>query len=723
MILRRASPSRVALSQFRNNTAALPRGLLTESSRPLLREVAAVLSRSTIPQDHNVLRNLLRIIAKLEAVDVAAYAATTLDQLYDSEDPATTLRFLSVASKMPELRDALSSLWHRLLEHAAEQRNEYIIPIILKDMEKAGVSLDSRTPKVIISALFRGPSHSSTPWTPPSYATMKHIINLLAPANLPYDPDVADIIVDGYTRSGTKDVATLVESLYISSASHIHNAVAAERMHELISGQIAAGHRSAAVRLARRFLELGLPPSDELLLAAMGTNLSAANLRSWRNVLGYRGGSDVSVKVLAGLIEDGNHDKVMAFYSQEIRDGTHSDEMLYLVLKFVLSSGIQKPPQGAIDQALKLYRDHISRCRRSSVASETTQTLPSSNGSAASCPLEPPGSRIYQLLLRVLTSGAHPALHLQAAVSLVEDMHEFGVRIDPQSTASVLVLLMRSSSTPVEAMKIYRYMGTPAHKGDPPVLNEEGYAAVLDAFCHLENWPNGIPSVRLYFQIVSDMRQQGVPVTPKIFTVIIRQLADLATTASAAVAENARAGDNLNVPALEVRESIARTLKHVHNQLTVNTEFTPDTPLWNQLMDAYQRAGCFEEALRIWHKLFALGQMTHASVSIIIDACAFNRAYDVAVRIFTTLTDIGFSLNLRNWNTFLECLCRSDRLDEAMKVLCLEMNGRDDGIAPDEESVRILMKFAAMKNQETEVRSKVRRFLPKLYWSLPEDLR
>ncbi|TFK94368.1 hypothetical protein K466DRAFT_353361 [Polyporus arcularius HHB13444] len=719
-------PPRIALSRFRKNTAALPRGLLVEeSSRTLLRQVVAALSRSTHSQDSKALRNFLRTVAELEAVDVAAYVATTLDQLYDSEDATTAEKFMSVASKMPELQgmDALSSLWDRLLDHAAGQRNEYIIPIILKDMQNSGVRLEGRTAKVIISALFRGPSHPSTPWKPPSFATMKHIINLLAPAKLPYDPDVADIIVGGYTRSGQKDLATLVESLYISSVSHIHNAVAAERLHEMISGQVAAGHRTAAVRLARRCLELGLPPSDEMLLAAMGTNLSAATLREWRNILGYRGSSEVSAKVLSHLIESGDQDKVVSFYSQEFRDGIPSDEMLYLILKFFLSSGIRKPSDLAIDQALRFYRDYVSRYRDSSAGTETAQTVPSLDDSAASGHLKPPGSRIYQLLLRVLTSSAHPALHLHVAVSLVEDMHEFGIRIDPQSTASVLVLLMRSSPTPVEAMKIYRFMGSPAHKGDPPVLNEEGYAAVLDTFCHLENWPNGIPSVRQYFQIVSDMRQYGVPVTSKIFTVIIRQLADLATAASAAAATDAARDGGDHVAALEVRESIARTLKHVHNQLTVNTEFTPDTPLWNQLMDAYQRAGCFTEALRIWHKLFALGQFTHASISIIIDACAFHRAYDVAVRIFTALTEIGYGMNLRNWNTFLECLCRLDRLDEAMKVLCLEMNGRDDGIAPDEDSVRILIKFAAMKNQETEVRSKVKRFLPKLYWSLPEDLR
>ena len=80
-------------------------------------------------------------------------------------------------------------------------------------------------------------------------------------------------------------------------------------------------------------------------------------------------------------------------------------------------------------------------------------------------------------------------------------------------------------------------------------------------------------------------------------------------------------------------------------------------------------------------------------------------------------------MGLEEWNTFLTRLCQVGQIDEAMKVLCLEMAGRQDGVEPDEESVRILFKYAQKTNQETEVRSKVKRFLPKLYHSLPDDLR
>ncbi|RPD55912.1 hypothetical protein L227DRAFT_656681 [Lentinus tigrinus ALCF2SS1-6] len=722
-VLQSPSAPPAALSRFKRNTIDLPRGsLLGESSTILLRDVAATLARSTNPPDRTQLRSLLRTIAELEAVDITRYVATTLDQLLESEDINTAMKFVSTVSRMAELRsmDPLS-LWHRLLEHAAERRNEYIIPFIFKNMKEFGVQVESRTVKAIISALFREPPPHSSP--PPSYSTMKHIINLLAPAALPYDPEVAAIIVDGYTQCGQKVLADLVESSYASSVSvsNIHMDVSVERMHELIFVQAEAGHRSAVVRLVRRFLEVGLQPSDETLLAAMGTNLTPWNLRDWRKILGYRGSADVSAKVFADVIEDGDRDAIVGFYSQELLDGIHSNEMLHLLLKSFLSSGIRRPSDDAIAEALRFYNDYVARCRVPSPATETAQTIsPSSDESTTPVPFEPPSSKTYQLLLRVLTSSVRPALHLHTAVSLVEDMHELNVRIDPQSTASVLVLLMRSSPTPVEAMQMYRFISTPAHTSDAPVLDEEGYAAVLHTFCNLKNWSNGIPSVRQYFEIVADMRRQGIPITPKIYTVILRQLADLATAASAA---SDRRRDSDNIAALEVRKSIAKTLKLVHNQLTVNTEFTPDTPLWNQLMDAYQRAGCFTEALSIWHKQFALGQFNHASVSIIVDACAYHQAYDVAVRIYTALNDIGFGMNTRNWNTFLECLCRLDKLDEAMKVLCLEMNGRDDGVAPDEESVRILMKFAARKNQEAEVRSRVKRFLPKLYWSLPNDLR
>ncbi|KAI0654236.1 hypothetical protein C8Q70DRAFT_926158 [Cubamyces menziesii] len=363
--------------------------------------------------------------------------------------------------------------------------------------------------------------------------------------------------------------------------------------------------------------------------------------------------------------------------------------MLHYTLRSLLTSfGLQKPTEQAIEAALELYQDFIdSKSRQVQDPHPTPAT--------------------YQLLLRALTTSNNTTKYLPATVSVIEAMSRFGIALNYQTATSTLILLMRVSPSPEEAFRMYTLVGRPKPDSTEPVLDEDGYAAILHTFCTLPTWPDGIPSAALYFEIIADMRKYDVPIGPKVYTVLLAQLGKLATTANAS-------NDTAQC------EAIAKMITRIHNHLTVNSSFTPDTALYNQLMDSYQRAGHFTEACRIWQLLYASSQFNNASVSIILDGCAYAQAYDMAVRVYDMLNEAGYPLNVKNWNTYVECLCRLGRLDEAMKVVCLEMPRGRDGVEPDKESVRILMKFAAKMNQAAEVRNRIKRFLPTLYASVPD---
>ncbi|KAI0639593.1 hypothetical protein C8Q77DRAFT_1214105 [Trametes polyzona] len=380
----------------------------------------------------------------------------------------------------------------------------------------------------------------------------------------------------------------------------------------------------------------------------------------------------------------------LEIYTYARSTGQLTGKMLHFAVKPLLTAhGLLKPSVRVIDKALELYRDFVSGLEPLREPS----------------PYPIPGT--YQLFLRALTAVDNIPKYLPIAASLLEDMRKFRLHLDPQTASSFLILLMNTSRTPEEALSMYRLIARPDDPSKWVYFNEEAYVATLDAFCKLPTWPDGIPSVQLYFGIIADMRKRGLPLGPKVYTIILGQMARLATAATEVDNSSARA-------------AIAQAIAAVHNHLTVNPSFTPDTALWNQLMDAYQRAGCFPEAFRIWQTLFASGTFNAASVSVVLDACAFARAYDSAVRVYGALSAVGFPMNVKNWNTYLECLCRLGRLDEAMKVLCLEMTGRED-VEPDKESARILLKFAINANREGEVRTRLRRFLPKLYYSLNSE--
>ncbi|KAI0756823.1 hypothetical protein C8Q80DRAFT_1130683 [Daedaleopsis nitida] len=676
----------------------------------LLEEVLLSLCPSTRVEDPEPFRSTLRLAVKPLREDVIAYALKIFNRLLGRRPTTHALSWLWAIACMEEFRsvDTLPH-WHRLLETAANRREKHLISKCWKRIAEVTVGPTAETVKTVISALFR-PSSRTRDSIPP-FDFIQDIIGLVAKYHLSYDPSIAQTIRDAYSLAGSQEVAHRVEQMYTEAASKSKGTLTRQQMHSLLSTRVMAGNDKAAIRLIRELVPLGLEPEEETLSVLIRRNPTPANLKYWREVIGVRGTARVSVRVMEGLLDERSKE-VVPFYLSELCDGTvPSPHMLHVAIQSLISTGLKIPSEQSVDQALTLYREYTSQC----VAPPDTQDAPEAITVPEQAVVEPPLQKTYQLLLRLLTSQAHVVKRLPDAVSLVEDMQRFHVRVDRHLTVSVIVILMRSSSTPSEAFRLYRLLAQPiAHKPqgkeDDISFNEESYTAILHAFCTLESWPNGIPSARQYFEVVADMRKQGLRVTTKAYTIIIGQLARLVTNLSADDPDS-----------VETRAMIARTLARVHNHLNVNSEFTPDPPLWNQLMDAYQRAGCFPEACRIWQKLFSSQMFNHASVSIIIDACAFNEAYDMAVRIYMTLVEQKFPINIRNWNTFLECLCRLGKLDEAMKVLCLEMTGRDDGIEPDLQSVRILLKFAAKTNQEMEVRSRVKRFLPKLYYSLPKD--
>ncbi|KAI1789822.1 hypothetical protein LXA43DRAFT_1062622 [Ganoderma leucocontextum] len=680
--------------------------MLRGSSKELLEQALLHLCQSSSPHDHTVVRDGLFMVAQLLEVGVQEYAIDVFSRLVDKGNANVALDWLWVTGRKDEIGIGYAldlPHWHRLLEVAAFKRNEYLLANALKKMKLLGVVPTTETGYLIVTAIFRSVSpHTTRPL--PSYGMMKHTINLFHVTGIPYDRSTARIIREGYTKAGEEDSGQRVELLYTSTLAEPGSRLTEARMNgSLASAAFGGTRRQVLLRQLRRYQDLGLEPSEDTLFAVLGNDAMIDDYEYWKKTLSVSGGSRAAAKVMENVLGAGGPpSRIVEFYKLEWTRGYRvSSDMLHFAIQALLSSNLASPSQRALEAALALYRDFVNR-----------DVAPSSSGNDPAVG-EYPQSRTYQVLLRTLTRG-HGAKFLPVAATLVDDMRRFRINLDPQTTASVIVLIMRACPTPEDAFESYRLLGQPPDQYDTPNLNEEGYNALLGEFCKLETWPQGIPSTKHFFQIVADMRRHGLEPNHKVYTIIIGRLAVLATTAASAPPTPENSDD--------LRRQIAKTIARVHNHLTLNASFTPDVALWNQLMDAYQRAGCFTEACRIWEKLFASRTIDGASVSIIIDACAFNRAYDVAVRVFTGLLESEYPLNVRNWNTFLECLCRLDRIDEAMKVLCLEMSGREDGVAPDKESVRILLKFVTKHKQEAEVRSKLKRFLPKLYYSLQSEM-
>jgi len=239
-------------------------------------------------------------------------------------------------------------------------------------------------------------------------------------------------------------------------------------------------------------------------------------------------------------------------------------------------------------------------------------------------------------------------------------------------------------------------------------LDERGFAAVLQAYCRLSfKGDLQVPLITQYFSIVNDMRVQKVPITVKVYTIILHQIGIMA--------KNSRYD-------YQVIERLVATTRRVHDFLSLDASISPDAALWNQLMSTYSRLGCFGDACRVWEMMYLTGRYDQITISIILDACGFAGDLQIAYSIRKKLSKAGFVFDLRNWNTWLECLCRLGKFDDAIHVVSSEMG--NDGMKPDVESVSIIVKFARRASRSQELLSRLQNVLPVDLWQrLPAEIR
>ncbi|KAI0830495.1 hypothetical protein BC628DRAFT_1500370 [Trametes gibbosa] len=696
------------LSTFRDTgTEALP----TDLHR--LQAALALLAQHGRHEDSTILSEAAKHMAELVGVMPDKFGEDFYLRLLAECHLDAAFEWLSRSAEVKDVAYASDlSFWHRLLRPVALSRNYKRIAQILRRMKERDISGTQTTSFVIFSALFLPTSNAGDP---PHLQDVKFLIKTFVSCELPYHPATLRTITSGYTRAGMDDEAGDAEMFYILKLGR-PGLVHEDRMNRMLADLAKRESRDIVARVYQRLVSVGLNPSYVTFKAVLGISDRLGDLKFWETVLGIKASPYIIADVMERRAKANKPTLDLYNYALSASIPITSRSLRYTVRLLLTSCGLEKPSEKITIRALELYNDFLVRWGHTKDNTQSDQQDPHTRQESAvaedqfkSTGVQEkhryPDVTTYQLLLRAVTSAKNALKYLPVAVSLVEDMRRFQVELDSQTASSVVILLMESSPSPEEAFQMYRAVVQPDNKNRQMILNEEGYVAIIDAFSKLPTWSDRAPSVHLYLEILSDMRKHSIALGPKTYTLVIAQLARLATKVSAE--------DDM-----AARETVAKAIARIHNHLNLNPSFTPDTALWNQLMDAYQRAGCFAEACRIWQMLFTSARFNRASVSVILDACAYAQAYDMAVRVYGALNEVEFPMNVKNWNTYLECLCRLGRLDEAMKVLCLEMTGRTDGVEPDKESARILLKFAMGENREGEVRSRLKRFLPKLYHSL-----
>ncbi|CAO0803046.1 unnamed protein product [Mucor circinelloides] len=151
-------------------------------------------------------------------------------------------------------------------------------------------------------------------------------------------------------------------------------------------------------------------------------------------------------------------------------------------------------------------------------------------------------------------------------------------------------------------------------------------------------------------------------------------------------------------------------LDQVHKLIKVDLYLDPDIAIYNAMMDAYNRTGNGEKVLDIWQTLsmaaseYAQVTPDQTTVSIVFDSCGHNGYIQQAQSIWSFLKRTQFNLNTNNYNSYIECLCRSrgrQGWDAAKAIVEQDMSipGKPQYGKPvlDEKTVNTLMSFARKK--------------------------
>lgn len=656
--------------------------------RTILIKTLDALSASAKPEDLRLVDRIL--VAMHNAWDMPVgpdIHNIILQNLLQHGQLTTVERWLLNMDDKPGNCVATVEHWEAFVSRCSSpEKSVKLLGNIIPWMREQGTKPREATYKLIIEGLVNG-------HPPPDFLLIRRLLKQMKKDGIPLSAPLFELLTTTYgSRGNIRVVVKLQQEYYTTTGSE-----GLEDDRDRTLAETAAGFRGRrdAIRLLRVYEAAGFEPTMTTLNSLAATVQSYEGLVFWERAMKMKANVMVFSTALRAIGDTGNLVNALETYNMARKRGhLNCAALMHPILRLYCRSKFKPPSEASLQAAIDMYQEYMHPAFE---GEPITPILPD----------DPQIDRpIYNTLLRGLTSSPHSSKFFPVALQLLEDMQSRGIDMDSMTSTSLAIMLMRSSSSSFQAFEMYKKLYKT--KGGQFTIDQKGYEAILDNFAKICVALDTTPSMKLYFEIVRDMREAGYTITSPVYTILLRQL---------------RAYTNLRTEDDDRFKSQLRTLvRRVHKRILDETDFTPDTVLWNQLMDTYQRAGCVDEAFDLWKSLYSAEVFDNASISIVLDVCGHSNQAHKAIEVYTRLHADGFKLNQNNWHSWLECLCRVGRLSEALKIMCLEMGKKQRDVAPDEETVRMILGFASRTNQEGEVRTKVKHYLPALWEKLPIDI-
>ncbi|KAJ6575297.1 hypothetical protein B0H19DRAFT_1128082 [Mycena capillaripes] len=606
----------------------------------------------------------------------------------------------------PYVAPALDN-FHTFLKACPNHVEHSVLRGLILKMRRAGVRPTNETFAILIRCIINNATVAKTSVSPDTFNT---IIADMKTHRLAADPDILALMSDHYMEHGLQAAA---ESIRQNYAIHFPDmSTPEEEQKEGWKKQLAAAAHASGIshslEVFRGLAAQGCAATPDTVRAMLSASKSVDDIRTVEEALGFRADAPDYAVVVNNNIRVGQVQDALTVYEEAKKSGIIPVAGLVgPIIRSLVSRG-RKPTaahNADLDTALALYSD-IDEAFPPPDVSAVNSHSEHANG---------PDIDIYTSLLRGLSLSSNIKGAYTIAEAMFADMKVRGITVTAAIKASHLILEMRGAESLDEAFRRYRKSRAE--------LTEGAYPVVLHAFSTLSRTFGPAYVLEYYLQMVGDMRQAGFKISERIYTDILHQFAELGTLRRMQWrnSEESQRYPSRPMPP-QMFDDLLADVRQIHDLVSLDTSIQLERTVWNQLMDTYQRLGNFPEAYRVWETMFLSNKYGPVAVSIILDACGYAGQHETARRIVDKLVDTNYVLNLHNWNSYVECLCRANQMSDALRVICKEMGTAAQPVKADASTLTIMLKLADTRIQTNIILTQVRRNLPELWASLPERM-
>ncbi|KAJ3516084.1 hypothetical protein NLJ89_g1348 [Agrocybe chaxingu] len=651
------------------NTTSLPLPAPSSGDRQRILSSLHVLASSGLPEDLARICEMLRDLCPVLGLNPTTNIYSALLRTFVNQGHVQmAYEFLSKMPQLPGNRKASLEQIHFFLRSCSEIAPTEFVQDIATSIERLGPKPNNNTFAILIEAYWKTSVREGKVPTVEEFSSM---IQQYTQQGMTFDPIIADALYRGYADLG-----------------QFHKG------HELLEI-----YEAAAKPIGLKAIE---PPpvvstANIDIVGLLRDVRTYADMEDLAKKIGFKCTVKHYTIVLRTCVRNRDYSEAFHVYEQSKKAGIPPNSaLIYPLLASFFHKDIEQSSDRAIERSLEIYQ-HISE------AFPPSQVISDQNVDEQPGPDE----GVYAILFRLLLSSPRTEVYLPTVESLLDDMQLRGLPTDTPSVAATSIIVeMRRIGSFQKAFEFYR-----EHRSK---LDETGFLAVLREYTRLSFAGDlEVPLITEYFSIVKDMRNQRIAITPPVYTVILYQIGLTA----------ARLGPVHSFTRTHhaMLTRLVDTTRRIHDFLTLDASISPDAILWNQLMNTYQRLSCFADAYRLWEMMYLTGRYDQRTINIMLDACGYAGQVQIARSILSKLEKVDFQMDVRNWDTWVECLCRNAQFDAALKVVVVDM--KKYRVKPTPATFDIFGRFARKYDCWERYKTQFQTLIPNTWDSLPLAIR